>query len=61
MAAGNESDSTISSEFDVSGTTTDGMEACQDEHNLERKLLDLYNNVKLHDFLVLIVLNFLLF
>lgn len=29
MAAGNESDSTISSEFDVSGTTTDGMEVAK--------------------------------
>lgn len=43
MAAGNESDSTISSETDVPGTTAGGVEVCQDEHNLEMKLLDLYS------------------
>lgn len=43
MAAGNESDSTISSEIDVPGTTADGVEVCQDEHNLEMRLLDLYS------------------
>lgn len=43
IRAGSESDSTISSEVDGAGAVVSGVEVCQEEHNLEMKLLDLYS------------------
>ncbi|KAI5675160.1 hypothetical protein M9H77_06110 [Catharanthus roseus] len=43
LGGGSESDSTISSEADVTGATIGGVEVCQDEQNGEITLLDLYS------------------